>query len=163
MDLKFLVNHFVILILYSDFNFCCRIYCTVWSCCSVTKSCLTLWDPMNCSTPGFPVLYCLPEFAQTHVLLSRWYHPTTSSSVISFSSCLQSFPASGSFPVCRHFESGGQSIGASALASVLQTNIQGWFPLALTGLTSVQSKRLSRVFSSTTVQKHQFVGTQLSL
>ena len=110
---------------------------------SVTQSCLTLWDPMNCSTPGFPVLYCLPEFAQTHVLLSRWYHPTTSSSVISFSSGIQSFPSSGSFPVSPLFVSGGWSIGASALASVLPVNIQGWFPLGLTGLIFLRSKGLS--------------------
>ena len=86
--------------------------------------------------------------------LSRWCHPTTSSSVIPFSSCLQSFPASGSFP-SRFFVAGGQRIGASALASVLPENIQGWFHLGMTGLTSLPSKGLSRVFSNTTVQKHQ--------
>ena len=80
-----------------------------------------------------------------------------------FSSCLQSFPASGSFPVSRIFESGGQSIGASASASVLPTNIQDWFPLEWTGLISLQSKGLSRIFSNTTVQKHQFFSAQLSL
>ena len=79
------------------------------------------------------------------------------------SSHLQSFPASGSFPVSLFFESGGQSIGASASASVLPMNIQDWFPLGLTGLISLQSKELSRVFSNTTVQKHQFFGAQLSL
>ena len=93
--------------------------------------------------------------------LSWWCHQTISSSVIPFSSCLQSFPASGSFQMSQLFASGGQSIGASE--SVLLMNIQGWFPLWLTGLTSLQSKRLSRVFSNTTVQKHQFFCTQLSL
>ena len=91
---------------------------------------------------------------------SRWCHPTISSSAIPFSSCLQSFPASGSFPNSQVFTSGGQSIGASSLASVLPVNIQGWFPLGLIGLTSLQSKELSRVFSNITVQKHQFFSTQ---
>ena len=86
--------------------------------------------------------------------LSQWCHPTISSSVIPFS-CLQSFPASGSFPVSRLFTLGGQSTEASASASVLPMNIQDWFPLGLTGLISLQSKRLSRVFSNTTVWKHR--------
>ena len=84
--------------------------------------------PMDCSTPGFPVLHYLLEFAQTHVL-NQWRHPTISSSVTPFSSCLQSFPASGSFPMSLLFASGGQIIGASVSASVLPMNIQGWFPL----------------------------------
>ena len=95
--------------------------------------------------------------------LSRWCHPTISSSVIPFSSCHQSFTASGSFPVSQLFASGGQSIGVSASASALPMNIQDWFPLAWTGLNSLQSQGLSRVSSNTTVQKHQFFGTQLSL
>ena len=95
--------------------------------------------------------------------LSWWCHPTISSSIVPFSSCLQSFPASGSFPVSQFFSSGGQSIGVSASASVLPMNIHNWFPLGLTGLISLQSKGLSRVFSNTTVQKHQFFGAQLSL
>ena len=95
--------------------------------------------------------------------LSQWCHPTISSSVTPFSSCLQSFPASGSFPMSRLFISGGQSIGASASASVLPMNIQDWFPLGMTGLISLKSKGLSRVFSSTKIQKHQFFGTQPSL
>ena len=95
--------------------------------------------------------------------LSQWYHPTISSSVIPFSSCLQSFPASGSFPMSQFFTSGGQSIGASASASDLPMNNKGWFPLELTGLISLQSKGLSRVFSSTTVQKPQFFSAQSSL
>ena len=95
--------------------------------------------------------------------LSRWCYPTISSSVTSFFSCLQSFPASGSFSVSQFFTYGGQSIGASALALALPMNIQGWFPLGLTGLLSLLSKGLSRVSSNTTVQKHQFFGAQLSL
>ena len=94
--------------------------------------------------------------------LSRWYHPAISSSVIPFSSCLQSFPASRSFPVSHFFPSGGQSIGASASASVFPMNIQDWFPLGLAGWISLQSKGLSRVFSNATDQKHQFFGSQLS-
>ena len=92
---------------------------------------------------------------------SQWCHPTISSSVIPFSSGLQSFPASGSFPMNQFFTSGDQWIGVSAAASVLPMNIQGWFPLGLTGLISLLSKGLSRVFSDTTV--HQFFGAQLSL
>ena len=94
---------------------------------------------------------------------TQWCHPTISSSVIPFSSCLQSFLASGSFPMSQFFTSGGQSIGAPALASVLPMNIQDWFPLGLTDLVSFQSKGLSRVISNTTVQKHHFFSAQLSL
>ena len=95
--------------------------------------------------------------------LSWWCHPTTSSSVVSFLSCLQSFPASGSFLMNQLFTSGGQSTGVSATASVLPMNIQNWSPLELTGLISLQSKGLSRVFSNTTIQKHQFFSAQPSL
>ena len=95
--------------------------------------------------------------------LHWWCHPTISSSVVPFSSHLQSFSASGSFPMSQFFTSGSQSIGVSASASVLPINIQGWFPLGLIGWISLQSKGLSRVFSNTTVQKHQFFSTQLSL
>ena len=94
---------------------------------------------------------------------SRWCHPTTLSSVVPFSYCPQASPASGSFPMSQLFTAGGQSIGASASASVLSKNIQDLFPLGLTGLTSLQSKGLSRVFSSTMVWKHQFFSAQLSL
>ena len=94
--------------------------------------------------------------------LSQWCHPTISSSVIPFSH-LQSFPASGSFQMSQFLALGGQSIGVSASTSVVPMNIQDWFPLALTGLISLQSKGLSRVFSHTTVQKHQFFRAQLSL
>ena len=108
----------------------------------------------------FPNLQHLPEFAQTHVHWVSDCHPTISSSFIPFSSHPQSFPASGSFPMSWLFASGGRSIGASAAASVLPMNIQGWFPSGLTGLISLQSKGLSRVFSSTTIWKHQFFSTQ---
>ena len=93
--------------------------------------------------------------------LSRWCHPTISSSVVPFSSCPQSFPASGSFQMSQLFTSGGQSIGVSPSASVLRMNTQDW-SLGWTGWISLQSKGLSRVFSNTTVQKHQFFDTQLS-
>ena len=93
---------------------------------------------------------------------SRWCHPTLSSSVIPLSFHLQSFPATGSFPMSMFFTSGGQGIGVSALASVLPMNTQDWSPLGWTGLISLQSKGLSRIFSNTTVQKHQFFDTQLS-
>ena len=93
----------------------------------------------------------------------QWYHPTISSSVVPFFSCLQPFPASGSFPVSQFFASGGQNIGVSASASVLPMIIQDWFPLGLTGLISLQPKGLSSVFSNTTVQKYQFFSAQLSL
>ena len=94
--------------------------------------------------------------------LSWWCHPTISFPVVPFS-CLQSFPASGSFPVSQLFPSGGQSIGALASASVLPMNIQGWFPLGSTDLMSLRSKGLKGIFSNTTVWKHQFFSAQLSL
>ena len=94
--------------------------------------------------------------------LSQWWHPTISSSVVPFSSCLQSFPASGLSPVNQFFALSGQSIGVSASASVPPMNIQNWFPLGLTGWISLQSKWLLRVFSKTTVQKHQFFGAHPS-
>ena len=94
--------------------------------------------------------------------LSRWCHPTISSSVVPFSSCPQSFPASGSFPLSQLFSSGGQNIGILASTSVFPMNTQDWSPLGWTGWISLQSKGLSRVFSNTTVQKHQFFGPELS-
>ena len=127
---------------------------------SVTHSCPTLCNPMDCSMPGLPVQYQLPQFTQTS--LSRWCHPTISSSVIPFSSRLQSFSASGSFPMSQFFTSGSQSIRVSASASVLSMNTQDWSPLGWTGWISLQSKGLSRVFTRTSDQKHQFFGTQLS-
>ena len=94
--------------------------------------------------------------------LSQWCHPAISSSVVSFSSCPQSFPASRSFPISQLFAWSGQSTGVLASASVLPMNTQDWSPLGWTGWISLQSKGFSRVFSNTTVQKHQFFGTQLS-
>ena len=133
------------------------------SCCSVAKLWPTLCDPMNCSTPDFPVLHCLLQFAQTHVHWIDDAMQPISSSVISFFSCPQSSPASGFFPMSLLFSAGDQSIRASASASVLPMNIQGWFPLDLTGLICLQSKGVSRVFSSITIWKHHFFGTQPSL
>ena len=130
-------------------------WCSMFQFSSVTQSCPILCDSMDCRTPGFPVHHQLLELAQTLVQLSRWCHPTVSSSVIHFS-CLQSFPASGSFPMNQFFASGSQTFGAAASASVFPMNIQGWFPLGLTSLISLQSKELLRVFSNTTIQKHQF-------
>ena len=131
--------------------------------CSVAKSCLTLCDPMDCSIPGFPVLHYLPECAQTQV---HWVgdaiqpsHPLLPPFPFDFNlSQHQSF-----FPVRWLFTSGGQSFGASASASVLPMNIQGWLPLGLTILISLLSMGCSRVFSNTTVRKHQFFSTQPSL
>ena len=130
--------------------------------CSVAKLCPTL-RPHGLQHTRLPCPSLSPGVCSNSCPSSRWWHPTISSSVTPSSSCLQSFPASGSFPVSQLFTSGGQSIGASASASVLPVNIQGWFPLRLTGWTSLQSKGLSRVFSSTTVGKHQFFCAQLSL
>ena len=128
---------------------------------SVAQWCLTFCDRMDCRMPGFPVHHQLPELAQTDVhRVSDDSNPTISSSVVLFSSRLQSFQASGSFPVSQFFPSGGQSIGASASALVLPTNIQDWFPVGLTSVISLQSKGLSRVFSNTAVQKHQFFSAR---
>ena len=104
-----------------------------------------------------------PRACSSSCPLSQWCHPTISSSVVPFSSCLQYLLASGSFPMSQFFTLGGQNIGFSTSASVLSMNIQDWFSLRFTGLISLQSKGLSRVFSNTTVQKHQFFGTQFSL
>ena len=133
-------------------------------CFSSVQSCPKLCNPMDCSTPGFPVHHQLPpEVYSNSCPLSWWCHPTTSSSVIPFSSCPQALQASGSFPVSQLFTWGGQSIGVSASTSVLPMNTQFWSPLGWTGWISLQSKGLSRVFSNTTVQKHQFFGAQFSL
>ena len=109
--------------------------------------------PCPSPTPGF--------HSNSHPL-SRWGHPAISSSVVPFSSCPQSLPASESFPMSQLFEWGGQNTGVSALASVIPKNTQDWSPLEWTGWISLQSKGLSRVFSNTTVQKHQFFSAQLS-
>ena len=138
------------------------IRCHPVQCSSISQSSLTLQPhglqqarpPCPSPTPGAYSLSC-PS--------SWWCHPTISSSVVPFSSHLQSFPASGSFPMSQFFASGGQNFGVSASASVLPMNIQCWFPLGWTDWISLQSKGLSRVFSNTTVKKHQFFSTQLSL
>ena len=134
-----------------------------FSCCSVAKLCPTLWDPMNCSTPGFPVSSPSPRVYPSSCPLNQLCHPTISSSVTLYSICLQSFPGSGSFPINQLFVSGDQSNGASASASLLLKSIQGWFPLRSTGLISLLTKWLSRVFSSTAVKKHQFFKALPSL
>ena len=127
---------------------------------SVTQSCPTLWPHEH---TRFPCPSPSPGVYSNSCPQSRWCHPTISSSAALFSFCLQSFPASMSFAMSWLFASGGQSIGASTSASVLPVNIQGWFPLKLIGLISLQSKGLSRVFSSTTVQKYQLFGPQPSI
>ena len=109
-----------------------------------------------------PVHHQLPELTQTSCPSSQWCHPAISASVIPISSCPQSLPAPGSFPMSQLFTWGGQSTGVSASASVLPMNTQEWSPLGWTGWISLQSKGLSRIFSNTTVQKHQFFSAQLS-
>ena len=126
--------------------------------CSIVS---TLW-PHGLPHARLPCPSPIPRACSDSCPLSRWCYPTTSSSVIPFSSRLQPFPASGSFPVSQFFASGGQRIGASASTSVLPMNIEDWFPLGLSGLISLQSKGLSKVLSNTTVQKYQFFSTQLS-
>ena len=128
---------------------------------SVTQSCSTVCVPMNCSTPDLPVHHQLQVYPNP-CPSSQWCHPAISSSVVPFSSCPQSLPALGSFPMSQLFTWGGQSIGVSASTSVLPMNTQDWSPLGWTGWISLHSKGLARVFSNTTVQKHQFFGTQLS-
>ena len=130
---------------------------------SVAQSCPTLW-PLGPQHARLPCPSPLPGACSNSCPSSWWCHPTISSSVVPFSSCPQSFPASGSFPMSQFFAWGSQSIGVSASTSILPMNIQDWFPLGLTGWISLQSKGLSRVFSNTTVlEKHQFFGAQISL
>ena len=130
-------------------------------------SCVWLFVTPWTAAHQLPLLTCCPSptpIAYSHSCPSCWWcHPTVSHSVVPFFPCLQSFPASGSFQVSHFLASSGQSIGVSASALVLPMNIQGWFPLGLSGWISLQSKGLSRVFSNTTVQKHHFFSTQLSL
>ena len=126
---------------------------------SVTQSCPIL-QPHGLQHARISCPWPTPRACSNSSPLSWWCHPTISSSVVLFS-YLQSFPASGAFLISQFFALGGQSIGVSASASVFPRNIQDWFPLGLTGLISLQSKGLSRVFSNTTVQKHQFFSTQL--
>ena len=136
---------------------------------------LFLWLLLNCSVISYslelhglqlarlPCHSLSPRDCSNSCPLSQWCHPTSSSSVTLFSSCLQSFPAPGCFPVSQLFSSDSQSIGVSASVPVLPMNIQGWCPLGQTGLISLLSKGLSRVFSKTTAQKHQFFDSQPSL
>ena len=131
-------------------------------CCSVTKSCPTLRDPCELQNTWLPCPSLSPGPCSNSCPLNQWCHSTISSSV-TLLFCLQSFPTSGSLPMSQLFASGGQSFGASASASVLPKSILGWFPLRLTGLSSFLSMGFSRVFSSNTVQKHQFFSTLLSL
>ena len=130
--------------------------------CSVSQFCPTLCNSMDCSMPGFAVHQQLLELTQDYVHqvgdAIQQSHPLWSPSPPT-----QSFPASGSFQMSQHFASSGQSIGVSASTSVLPMNVQDWFPLGWTGWISLQSKGLSRIFSNTTMQKHQFFSAQLSL
>ena len=133
---------------------------------TVRFSCSVVSDSLRSHGLQHARLPCLsptPRVYSNSCPSSRWWHPAISSSVVHFSSCLQSSPTSQSFPMSQIFASGGQSIGVSASASVLPMNTQDWSPLGWTGWISLQSKGLSRVFSSTTVQKHQFFGSRLSL
>ena len=164
-DLTMLYNPFNVLLnsvcFYLVENFCIYIYQR-----SVQFSCSVMSDslrPHGLQHARLPCPSPTPRAYSNSCPLSRWCHPTISSSVIPFSSRFQSFPTSGSFQMSQFFASGGQSTGVSALASVLPMNIQDWFPLGWTGLISLQSKGLSRVISNTVVQKHQFFGAQLSL
>ena len=157
--------------LWSTYKFCLFIL-EFKSCCSLTQhhprllfslsvGSHSLW-PHGLQHARLPCPSPSPGVCSNSYLLSQWSHPTILSSVV-LSSCLQSFPASGSFPVSQLLTSGGSNIGTSASASILPMNIQGWFFLELTGLISLLSKGLSRVFYSTTIQKHQFFSTQPSL
>ena len=141
-------------------SFVCPVLSSVQFNRSVMSDCL---QPHGLQHSRPPCPSPTPRVYSNSCPLSQWCHPVISSSVIPFSSHLQSCPASGSFQMSQFFSLGGQSIGVSALTSVLPMNIQNWFPLGWTGWVSLQSRGLSRVFSSTTVQKHQFFGTQLSL
>ena len=130
---------------------------------SVTQSCPDSLQPHGLQHARLPCPSPTPRACSNSRPSSWWCHPTISSSVVPFSSSLETFPASGSFPMSQFFASGGQSIGVSASASVVPMDVQDWFPLGWTGWISLQSKGLSRVFSNTTIQKHQFFGAQLSV
>ena len=145
----------VLVDVHSHFTNCCLLFS-----CEVVSDCLW-FHGLQQTRLLCPSLF--PGVYSNSCPLIQWCHPTISSSATPFSSCPQPFPASRSFPVSQLFTSSGQRIGASASASVLPMNIQRWFPLRLTGWISLQSKGLSRVFSNTTVQKHQFFGAQPSL
>ena len=156
--------HYFLITLVIAYVFGCFFLLVVFS--SVHFSCSVMSDtlrPHGLQQARPPCPSPTPEAYSNSCPLSWWCHPTTSSSVIPFSSSLQSFPASGFFPMSQFFTSGSQSIGVSALASVLPMNIQDWFPLGWTGCVSLLSKGCSRVFSNTTVQKRQFFSPQRSL
>ena len=135
-------------------------FSSVWFSLAVVSNSLQAHEPQH-ARPPYPSP--TPGVYPNSCPLSRWCHPTISSSVVALSSCPQSFPASGSFQMSQLSASGGQSTGVSASTSVLPMNIQDWYPLGWTGWISLQSKGLSRVFSSTSVRKHHFFGTQPSL
>ena len=152
--------------------FCLQIFASfcMWLCfwcfCSVQFSCSVVSDslwPQELQHARPPCPSPTPGIHPNPRASSRWCHPTIASSVVFLSSCPQSFPASGSFQMSQLFSSGGQSIRVSASTSVLPMDTPDWSPLGWTGFISLQSKGLSRVFSSTTVQKHQFFSTQVSL
>ena len=156
--------HYFLITLVIAYVFGCFFLLVVFS--SVHFSCSVMSDtlrPHGLQQARPPCPSPTPEAYSNSCPLSWWCHPTTSSSVIPFSSSLQSFPASGFFPMSQFFTSGSQSIGVSALASVLPMNIQDWFPLGWTGCVPLLSKGCSRVFSNTTVQKRQFFSPQRSL
>ena len=160
--LHFLIYWFIFIIRFFFFFLLCHMACSILVLCSVQFNGSVVSDslwPHGLQHTRLPT----PRACSDSCLSGRWYHPIISSSVVPFSSHLQSSPASRSSPVSWFFASGGQSIGASASASVLPINVQDWFPLECTCWSSLQSKGLSRVFSSTTVQKHQFFGAELSL
>ena len=153
-------RYFIIFILY--FSIVIDVEHLLICCCSVGRFCLTL-QPHGLQHARLPCFSLSPGVCPNSCSLSQWCHPTISSSVASFSSCHQSFLASGSFPMSWLFISGEQLIGASASASVLPMNIQYWYPLGLTSLISLQSKGVSRVFSTTNIWKHHFSDIQQSL
>ena len=137
----------------------CPMFSSVQFICSVVSKSL---QPHGLQHTRLPCPSPTPRACSNLCPSSQWCHPNTLSTAVPFASCLQSFPASGSFLI-QFFESGGQTSGASASVSILPRNIHDWFPLGCTGLTSLLSKGLSRVFSNTTVQKHQFFSAQPSL
>ena len=158
LEIQRVIKHIKILLMSSNES-SSSVYASVQFSCSVVSEFAThglLHTKVPCPSPT-------PGAYSSSRPLSQWCHPTISSCVVPFSFHLQSFPGSGSFPMSQFFASGGQSIGISASASVLPMNIQDWFPLGWTSWISLQSKGLTRVFSNTTDQKHQFFGSQLSL
>ena len=158
--LNWMKSHWWFVFVYIYANPCFHTFSSVQFICSIVSDSLWPHEPQHarplCPSPT-------PGVYPNSCPLSWWCHATISSSVIPFSSCPQSLPASGSFPMSQLFTSGGQSIRVSASTSVLPMNTQDWSPLGWTGWISLQAKGLSRVFSNTTVQTHQFFGAQLSL